>query len=683
MGVPQEGRRSLVSRSSAPAAALVPLLAASLPLLGCAPRAPRPDAVEVTARALAWGEQGVLEPQGIAADFGRSVAIRGDVALAGEANGDSSTDDADAEIFVRSAGAWSWVQSFAQIGLGFSPRNFGFSVALSDDTALVGSVGEISNVVGVPGKNGAAFMFVPASAAPGAPWTLLQGVAAPDGAPNDDFGRSVALSGDTALVGAAFDLDELTKPEGAAYVFVRQGAGASAVWTFQQELRASDGAPANFFGRSVALDGDTAVVAAGGTAAYVFVRAGSTWTQQAKLSAPTLVAVASTDHVVAVVGDTALVAQDLFVRAGATWTEQQALMPAGYTNVIKAVALADGVAILSNPGSSVASQMGRAFVFTRQGATWTQKQELVSSAVGPADEFGASLAISGDTVLVGATKASSADRGAVVAFVLRKEAGEACAAGADCLSGNCADGVCCNTACDGACDACSRAAGAMKDGACVPVAAGSPGSPACGALACTGQGPACTTCSADGDCPAGRYCAPDGSCLPRKAGGDACDIAAGADCKVAGCRVCADAACASNPTAPLVCTAAGRCGCAAPTTSCAGDTTLATASGDVVDCTPYKCEGAACRMTCVVSAHCADGYVCHPDTGRCVSATGSPPGRDGCGCGLRGEGSGPGALGGAAALAALAAGLATGARAGSRRRGRRGARGQAAGASPR
>src|SRR5262249_33828701 len=156
------------------------------------------------------------------------------------------------------------------------------------------------------------------------------------------------------------------------------------------------------------------------------------WTQQAKLSAPTLISVPPADHSVGIFGDTALVAQDVFVRAGTTWTEQQMLMPVGYTNIIDAVALGDGVAVLSNPGSSVASMMGRAFVFTRQGGTWTQKQELVPTSVGPSDEFGASLALSGDTVLVGATKGGSADRGAVVAFVLRKDAGEACGAGSDC-----------------------------------------------------------------------------------------------------------------------------------------------------------------------------------------------------------------------------------------------------------
>ena len=94
---------------------------------------------------------------------------------------------------------------------------------------------------------------------------------------------SVAVSGDTVVVGA----ENKNNGQGAAYVFVRNGT----VWNQQQKLTASDGAFTDFFGCSVAVDGDTALVGANDKkigsqgAAYVFVRSGTTWSQQQELTA--------------------------------------------------------------------------------------------------------------------------------------------------------------------------------------------------------------------------------------------------------------------------------------------------------------------------------------------------------------------------------------------------------------
>ncbi|HLM00375.1 MAG TPA: FG-GAP repeat protein, partial [Pyrinomonadaceae bacterium] len=117
---------------------------------------------------------------------------------------------------------------------------------------------------------------------------------APDGAPANFFGYSVALSGDTAIVGVPLDSLESINPasvsEGSAYVFTRSGAS----WTLQQRLTASDGANRDYFGANVSIDGDTAVVGAlfddvganvNQGSAYVFNRSGTVWTQQAKLTA--------------------------------------------------------------------------------------------------------------------------------------------------------------------------------------------------------------------------------------------------------------------------------------------------------------------------------------------------------------------------------------------------------------
>src|SRR3990172_6640980 len=127
------------------------------------------------------------------------------------------------------------------------------------------------------------FLLVPASAA-----TQQAKLTASDGAAGDVFGERVSVDGDTALVGAMFDDDSGTD-SGSAYVFVRSGT----TWSQQAKLTAGDGAAGDQFGFSVSVHGDTALVTArldddkGGDSgsAYVFVRSGTTWSQQAKLTA--------------------------------------------------------------------------------------------------------------------------------------------------------------------------------------------------------------------------------------------------------------------------------------------------------------------------------------------------------------------------------------------------------------
>ena len=122
-------------------------------------------------------------------------------------------------------------------------------------------------------------------------WTQQAELTASDGAAGDLFGYSVSVSGGTALVGAAVHHGRRRTPtQGAAYVFVQSGT----TWTQQAELTASDGAAGDHFGGSVSVSGSTALVGApfaqvGGNAdegaAYVFVQSGTTWTQQAELTA--------------------------------------------------------------------------------------------------------------------------------------------------------------------------------------------------------------------------------------------------------------------------------------------------------------------------------------------------------------------------------------------------------------
>ena len=146
-----------------------------------------------------------------------------------------------------------------------------------------------------------------------------------------------------------------------------------------------------------------------------------------------------------------------------------------------------------------------------------------------------------------------------VAGACKKKIGQPCPGGnADCANNICADGFCCNTTCSGSCDVCAQALGATANGQCTLVVAGSAGSPLCSPFLCDGVNTACSaTCASDADCAASAYCTANGICMPRKSQGAACNQAAGADCKVAGCHDCGSGFCADGVCCDTAGTGAG------------------------------------------------------------------------------------------------------------------------------
>ena len=115
-------------------------------------------------------------------------------------------------------------------------------------------VGACGDDVGANADQGSAYVFTRS----GTTWSQQAKLTAADGAAGDWFGYSVAVSGDTAVVGAAGDDVGANADQGSAYVFARSGT----TWTQQAQLTAADGAAGDCFGRSVAVSGDTAVVGA-------------------------------------------------------------------------------------------------------------------------------------------------------------------------------------------------------------------------------------------------------------------------------------------------------------------------------------------------------------------------------------------------------------------------------------
>ncbi len=156
---------------------------------------------------------------------------------------------------------------------------FGQAVSLSGDSALVGApFAKVGS-----GYAGAAYIF----SREGESWSQQAKLIASDSQPMDYFGGAVAISGDTAIVGAPFAAGA-GSASGAAYVFTRSGD----VWTEQTKLTAADAAPYTVFGFSVSLRSGLAAIGAPGEGAaetdpgsvYLFQRSGGVWTQHSKLA---------------------------------------------------------------------------------------------------------------------------------------------------------------------------------------------------------------------------------------------------------------------------------------------------------------------------------------------------------------------------------------------------------------
>jgi len=361
---------------------------------------------------------------------GRELGARMDV---GEAGVTLVVDDTGAVYPVR-VDPVVWIQQAELTASdGAQSDGFGVSVAVSGGTAVVGAH---AHKVGSNASQGAAYVFVQS----GTTWTQQAELTASDGAADDSFGQSVAVSGGTAVVSAPGRQVGSNVSQGAAYVFVQSGT----TWTQQQELTASDGAAHDFFGNSAAVSDGTAVVGAynhtvGSNVhqgvAYVFVQGGTTWTQQQELTASDGAADDFFGNSVAVSGGTAVVgagghdayqgAAYVFVQSGTLWTQQAELTASdGAADDFfgTSVAVSGGTAVVGPTQHKVGSNVsqGAAYVFVQSGTTWTQQAELTASDGVAYDAFGYFVAVSGSTVVVGAFEhkvGSNASQGAAYVFV--------------------------------------------------------------------------------------------------------------------------------------------------------------------------------------------------------------------------------------------------------------------------
>lgn len=364
--------------------------------------------------------------------FGHSMAFDGNTAVIGTFR-DSSTGTKLGVAYVYIQEESGWIQQAQLVASGGEPVDFfGWSVDVSGDTAVVGAWG-------VDVDRGSAYVFERA----GGVWTQQAQLFASDGEENNEFGTSVSIDGDTILVGAPGDDTPTGDTSGSAYVFVRSGG----LWQEQAHLLPT-GPFDKLFGWSVTVEDDTALIgmpnqpSTSARATYVFTRAGSIWTQQARLVPVGNLANQYFGESVALSDDTAVIGAPwtpqtitfgpgsayVFVRSGTSWTEQTRLFPSDQQRrpFGISVALSGDTAVVTDIGDdSTAAVLGAGFVFTRSGSSWTEQSQLVAFDGMVRDFFGSSVALSGETILIGAsndTTAAGIDRaGSVYTFGLSGE----------------------------------------------------------------------------------------------------------------------------------------------------------------------------------------------------------------------------------------------------------------------
>jgi hypothetical protein len=280
---------------------------------------------------------------------------------------------------------------------------FGTSLAIDDDTLVIGMPADASAATVINGDSsdnsapnaGSVYVYVRSGNA----WVQQAYLKASNAEEGDLFGISVAVSGNTVVVGASDEAGDvnstMTAPNnnesdaGAVYVFTRAGT----TWSQQAYLKAFNAEHLNKFGKSVAIDGNTIAVGTPGDdgdanssminpntsanysgAVHVFDRTGTTWTQTAYLKASNAEPFDSLGDSVSMDGDT--------VVAGAIGES------------------GDASSSINTPNNA-AILAGAAYVFLRDGSTWSQEGYLKAHNAGIDDQFGSAVDIDDDTIVVG------------------------------------------------------------------------------------------------------------------------------------------------------------------------------------------------------------------------------------------------------------------------------------------
>lgn len=353
--------------------------------------------------------------------LGSAVALQGEIALVGANSDDDAGNGSGSAYLFEEDGMGNWLQLTKLVANDAAINDrFGTAVALSGDTALVSAVGDNSSA-------GSAYLFQDSGT-----WSQVDKITANDAMSNDNFGSSVALSGNTALVGSPLGDTASFADVGAAYLFQDNGSGN---WQETTKLIAGDAASMeeDQFGVSVALAGNLALVGAwldddagsNAGAAYLFENDGlGNWSQIAKFTADDALPNDNFGLSVAISGKTALIGAPsgdtaTFVDVGAAYLFQDD-GSGNWNQVAKLTAADAGTFEFDQFGASVALEngtalvgafldsdggffSGSAYLFEDDGSgNWSQFEKITADDAAANDLFGGSVALDGNTTLIGA-----------------------------------------------------------------------------------------------------------------------------------------------------------------------------------------------------------------------------------------------------------------------------------------
>ena len=302
-------------------------------------------------------------------EFGDAVSISGDYAVVGVNAEDNvnGTDAGAAYIFQRTTDrAWTQVKKLTASD-GVEKDRFGYSVAIDGTTIVIGA--RSADVTGT--NDGAVYIFDKDQGGTDN-WGLVQKVVGSENSAKDQFGHSVAISGDTVAVGARLD-DGDGSASGSVYIFERD-LGGNDSWGERVRIKASDAQKGDQFGFSVAIDGNNLLVGArkdddagtdGGSVYFLNRDAGGNdaWGEFNKFTAPDGVK------------------NDWFGTS---------------------VDLDGNYAIVGKPIRNNRLRPGRAYTYSKDGPAWSYVTTFGATSNTDADQFGYSVAIEGNTAIVGA-----------------------------------------------------------------------------------------------------------------------------------------------------------------------------------------------------------------------------------------------------------------------------------------
>ena len=366
-----------------------------------------------------WIEQAKLTASdGATGDcFGRSVSVDGGYSIVGARyDDDNGTDSGSAYIFESGAASWNEQSKLTASDSG-DWDCFGYSVSISGEYAIVGVVLDDNN----GSDSGSAYIF----ARDGSNWIQQDKLTALDGDSGDYFGWSVSISGCYAIVGACGD-DDRGSNSGSVYIFKHDGGS----WVQQSKITAFDGSAGDWFGYSVSISGGYAIVGAQcndvkGTdsgSAYIFTISyfdPNQWDLVAKLIASDGVADDRFGYSVSISGDYAIVGAVLdddkglnsgsayiFKREGYGWGEQAKLTASDGANwdwFGYSVSVSSGYALVGAVlDDDKGLDSGSAYIFAREGESWSEQAKLTASDGAAYDRFGTAVSISDGYAVIGA-----------------------------------------------------------------------------------------------------------------------------------------------------------------------------------------------------------------------------------------------------------------------------------------